>query len=76
MDNDYHTVFSVNITDWLNKPDLLPIRHNFDLLLKGFLETPGRVAQPSYNFQVPNLIGLFALKKFNEKTFNNIYVYL
>lgn len=59
MGNDYKTEFAVNITDWMNKPDLLPIGNNFDLLLKGFLETPGRVAQPSYNFQVRKLIGLY-----------------
>lgn len=34
------------------KPDLLPKKNNYDELLRGFLETPGRIPQPSYNFYV------------------------
>lgn len=52
MNKDYKIVQSINITDWVKKPNLLPIDNNFDMLLKGFLETPGRVTQPSYNFFV------------------------
>lgn len=55
MNKDYKTVQSINITDWLKKPDLLPVDDNFDKLLRGFLETPGRVTQPSYNFFVISL---------------------
>ncbi|XP_050437286.1 peroxidase-like [Adelges cooleyi] len=44
------------ITDWMGKPDLLPIGNNYDKLLRGFLETPGRVAQPSYNFFISNFM--------------------
>lgn len=52
MNKDYKIENSVNVTDWMLKPDLLPLDDNFDKLLKGFLETAGRVAQPSYNFYV------------------------
>lgn len=38
---------SVLLTDWMDKPDLLP--DNFDYLLRGILETPTRIEQPSYN---------------------------
>lgn len=40
------------ITDWMSDPKLLPIDDNFSKLIKGFLETAGRVSQPSYNFFV------------------------
>lgn len=52
LNKNYGIDKSINITDWLNKPDLLPIDDNYDKLLKGFLETPGRIAQASYNFYV------------------------
>lgn len=52
MNKKYGIENSINVTDWLNKPNLLPVDDNFDKLIKGFLETPGRVAQPSYNFYV------------------------
>lgn len=52
MDNDYNIESSENITDWMLRPTLLPVKDNFDKLLKGFLETPGRMVQPSYNFYV------------------------
>lgn len=42
----------MTITDWMSDPHLLPIDNNFDKLLKGFLETAGRIPQPSYNFFV------------------------
>jgi hypothetical protein len=52
MNNDYKIESSENITDWMLRPVLLPVKDNFDKLLKGFLETPGRMVQPSYNFYV------------------------
>lgn len=52
MKNDYNIEFAVNITDVMQKSDLIPIDNHFEKLLKGFLETPGRVPQPSYNFDV------------------------
>lgn len=52
MDKNYKIVDSIAITDWLTKPNLLPLDNNFDELLKGLLETPGRISQPSYNFYV------------------------
>lgn len=52
IDKDYNIKYSVNVTDWMSKPDLLPLKNNFDELFKGFLETPGRIPQPSYNFYV------------------------
>lgn len=52
MDKDYKIEDSIIITDWLAKSNLLPIKNNFDKLVKGLLETPGRIPQPSYNFYV------------------------
>lgn len=52
MDKNYKIVDSFSITDWLTKPNLLLLDDNFDELLKGLLETPGRISQPSYNFYV------------------------
>jgi hypothetical protein len=52
MNKDYKTEFSVNVTDCLANPNLIPLNENFDKLIKGFLETPGRPVQPSYNFYV------------------------
>lgn len=52
MDKDYKIDESVNVVDWMIKPNLMPVGNNFEKLLKGFLETPGRIPQPSYNFYV------------------------
>lgn len=52
MNDDYEIVNAINITDWMNYPDMLPIDGIFDKFFKGLLETPGRLAQPSYNFFV------------------------
>ncbi|KAL4142196.1 hypothetical protein QTP88_004702 [Uroleucon formosanum] len=62
MNEDYKIEYSVNVTDWMRESNLLPIENNFDKLLKGFLETPGRLLQPSYNFFISN----FMLAKINE----------
>lgn len=63
MNNDYEIDFSINVTDWMKKPDLLPLDDNFNKLLKGFLETPGRVPQPSYNFFVILLVSFIFSQK-------------
>lgn len=52
MNNNYSIESSMRITDWMRDSSLLPKDHNFDKLLKGFLETPGRITQNSYNFDV------------------------
>lgn len=52
INKDYKTEYSINVTDWMGKSNLLPLQNNFDKLLKGFLETPGRLVQPSYNYYV------------------------
>lgn len=52
MNKNYQIEDSIIVTDWMQKPDLFPIDNNFDKILKGFLETAGRVSQPSYNFYV------------------------
>jgi len=52
MNNDYKIENSAIITNWLLNADLIPLDNNFDKLLKGFIETPGRMVQPSYNFYV------------------------
>ncbi|VVC27283.1 Haem peroxidase,Haem peroxidase, animal type [Cinara cedri] len=59
MSNEYNIDYSINITDWMANPDLLPIGNNFDKLFKGFLETPGRITQPSYNFFISNYMFSF-----------------
>ncbi|XP_025410681.1 peroxidase-like [Sipha flava] len=59
MNNDYKIESSENITDWMLRPVLLPVKDNFDKLLKGFLETPGRMVQPSYNFYISNYLFSF-----------------
>jgi len=45
----YKIAFQVNLTDWMNKPDLLPMGQNINWLMRGFVETPGRKYQASYN---------------------------
>lgn len=55
MNKDYKIENSVMITDWILNADLMPLDNNFDKLLKGFIETPGRMVQPSYNFYVSSL---------------------
>ncbi|XP_026807325.1 peroxidase-like [Rhopalosiphum maidis] len=62
INKDYKTEFSINVTDWMRESNLLPLQNNFDKLLKGFLETPGRLLQPSYNFYISN----FMLARFKE----------
>lgn len=52
MNKDYKIENMVKITDWMVNSELLPIDDNFEKLLKGFIETPGRMVQPSYNFYV------------------------
>jgi len=52
MNKNYKIEKSVKIIDWMLVSDPLPIDNNFDKLLKGFIETPGRMVQPSYNFYV------------------------
>ncbi|XP_001944613.1 peroxidase [Acyrthosiphon pisum] len=54
VNKDYKIDNSIKITDWMVKADLIPLGDNFDKLLKGFIETPGRMAQPSYNFYISN----------------------
>ncbi|CAH1724815.1 unnamed protein product [Aphis gossypii] len=59
---NYSVVDEVEPSRILLQPDLLV--GNFDNMLRGFLETPGRAVQPSYNslitnivFKIPNLNG-------------------
>ena len=52
---------SGKITDWMLNADLIPFDNNFDKLLKGFIETPGRMVQPSYNFYVSYYRKLFII---------------
>ena len=49
IDENHFNFHRVLLTDWMNKPDLLPLPNNFDGLLRGFQETPTREEQPSYN---------------------------
>lgn len=56
MNNDYKIENTIKITDWMSKADLIPLDDNFDKLLKGFIETPGRMLQPSYNFYMSNYL--------------------
>lgn len=52
IDEQHFSFHRVLLTDWMNKPDLLPLPNNFDGLLRGFQETPTREEQPSYNYLV------------------------
>jgi peroxidase len=52
MNKNYKIENSAKITDWMLNSDLIPFDNNFDKLLKGFIETPGRMVQSSYNFYV------------------------
>jgi len=45
----YKVAFQVNLTDWMDRPDLLPMGKNVDWLIRGLVETTGREYQASYN---------------------------
>jgi hypothetical protein len=49
IDKMYKIPFQVNLTDWMNRPDLLYMGQNVDWLVRGLLETPSREYQASYN---------------------------
>lgn len=55
----YQIALQVNLTDWMDRPDLLPIDQNVDWLARGLLETPGREYQSSYNPLVRFFLNLF-----------------
>jgi len=68
MDKNYKIENRVKITDWTLVSDPLPVDNNFDKLFKGFIETPGRMVQPSYNFYVSlwlNYLYFIELFRFN-----------
>jgi len=54
----YKVAFQVNLTDWMDRPDLLPMGNNIDWLIRGLVETPGREYQASYN-QLVRFCNLF-----------------
>lgn len=56
IDKMYKIAFQVNLTDWMDRPELLYMGQNFDWLMRGLLETPGREYQASYNPLVRTLI--------------------
>jgi len=84
MNKDYKIENSVIITNWILNADLIPLDNNFDKLLKGFIETPGRMVQPSYNFYVSLLcvfqytyvIQFLYLLYLNVSLFNFMFVIL
>lgn len=49
IDKMYKIAFQVNLTDWMDRPDLLNMGQNFDWLIRGLIETPSREYQASYN---------------------------
>ncbi|XP_060870516.1 peroxidase-like [Metopolophium dirhodum] len=62
----YHfNIHPVLLTDWMNKPDLLPLPNNFDSLLRGFQEMPTREEQPSYNVWISNCLFQQTTPKFS-----------
>ncbi|XP_015373366.1 PREDICTED: peroxidase-like [Diuraphis noxia] len=65
IDKNYFNCSPVLLTDWMNKPDLLPLPNNFDNLLRGFQETPTREEQPSYNTLISNCLFQQATPKFS-----------
>lgn len=63
----YKIAFQVNLTDWMDRPDLLPMGQNVDWLMRGLVETPGREYQSSYN---PLVRLVYVIKIFNERKKN------
>lgn len=49
IDENHLNLRQVLLTDWMDKPDILSLSNSFDLLLRGFQETPTRSEQSSYN---------------------------
>ncbi|XP_001946575.2 peroxidase [Acyrthosiphon pisum] len=56
IDSNFTTVQVVNVTDWMNCPYLLQQGSNYDHLLRGLLNTEGRLSQPSYNSLISYLM--------------------
>ncbi|XP_022166792.1 peroxidase-like isoform X2 [Myzus persicae] len=52
----YKAAFRVNLTDWMDRPDLLPMGKNVDWLIRGLVETTGREYQASYNQLISNFL--------------------
>ncbi|XP_025417048.1 peroxidase-like [Sipha flava] len=61
IDKMYKIPFQVNLTDWMNRPDLLYMGQNVDWLVRGLLETPSREYQASYNPLISNYLFRFNL---------------
>jgi len=73
----YKVAFQVNLTDWMDRPDLLPMGKNVDWLTRGLVETPGREYQPSYNQLVRFLFiynNCIYLIKYRNVFFNNLII--
>lgn len=49
IDKMYKIAFRVNLTDWMDRPDLIPMGQNVNWLTRGLVETPGREYQSSYD---------------------------
>ncbi|VVC24327.1 Haem peroxidase,Haem peroxidase, animal type [Cinara cedri] len=64
IDKMYKIAFQVNLTDWMDRPDLLPVGQNDDWLMRGLIETPGREYQASYNPLISNYLFRFNMPDF------------
>lgn len=62
MNENYNIMSSVRLNEWMSKPDALVKRSNFDDLLRGMTQTPGRAPKPSYNFLVLSCYSVFKLQ--------------
>lgn len=52
VDEHYNLLKSVKLNEWMSIPDPLVKGSNFNNLLRGMAQTPGRAPRPSYNFLV------------------------
>jgi len=71
----YKVAFQVNLTDWMDRPDLLPMGKNVDWLTRGFVETTGREYQASYN-QLVRFFYIHITYIYTLFLFNKILKYL
>ncbi|VVC25641.1 Haem peroxidase,Haem peroxidase, animal type [Cinara cedri] len=56
VDENYKTTSSIKLHEWISNPDILVERSNFDDILRGMAQTPGRAPSPSYNFPISNFM--------------------
>ncbi|XP_050547915.1 peroxidase-like, partial [Daktulosphaira vitifoliae] len=65
ISKNMHNVQHAVITEWLDKPDLLPYNDNYDNMIRGLMESSTRQEQPSYNPLISNNLFLKTKPKFS-----------